>query len=514
MMPRKFLPHHHRLSRNLAFGEARAPRLFAFAAALLVSTTPLHAVTRSWSGATSTEWAINTNWLGGAVPATGDSVSIDTTSPNKTIFGSGASSVATITVGSAGVGVVTGDLTVTGGGQLTAAQVWAGQGTNAIGTVSVNNAALLNMSGNFYVADSGTGTLLISAAGNVKDADGYIGYSINSIGVANVTGANSSWVNGNLLSIGSSGIGILQVVAGGKVSDGTAYLGGSTALGSGGSVLVSDPGSSWGTLGELRVGDTGGASLDIKNAGVVTDDTGIVGYQSGSKGVATIDGAGSTWTSSSNLFIGQSGSGMVTISNGAVVQAASTSLAYGVGTPGTGQVIVDGAGSSLTQTNLVVGYDGAAQLIVRNGGSLSVTGTPLYLAANPASTGVLAIGAVRATRAQAPGTINASNIYFGGNSSGGNGFLLFNHTSTNYTFAQSIGSGSTPGTIETFAGTTSLTADSSAFTGKTLVVGGTLRVNGKLGTGQVAVTGGPLGGSGSIAGPVSVQSGGHLAPGN
>ncbi|HEV2434527.1 MAG TPA: autotransporter-associated beta strand repeat-containing protein [Verrucomicrobiae bacterium] len=51
------------------------------------------------------------------------------------------------------------------------------------------------------------------------------------------------------------------------------------------------------------------------------------------------------------------------------------------------------------------------------------------------------------------------------------------------------------------------------YTGATTVNGGTLLVNGSLGAGSVTVTSGRLGGSGTIAGPVTAQTGG-LAPGN
>jgi autotransporter-associated beta strand protein len=53
------------------------------------------------------------------------------------------------------------------------------------------------------------------------------------------------------------------------------------------------------------------------------------------------------------------------------------------------------------------------------------------------------------------------------------------------------------------------------FTGETLVSAGTLLVNGQLGTDAVTVASGALlGGTGIISGPVTVQSGGTLAPGH
>jgi autotransporter-associated beta strand protein len=63
------------------------------------------------------------------------------------------------------------------------------------------------------------------------------------------------------------------------------------------------------------------------------------------------------------------------------------------------------------------------------------------------------------------------------------------------------------------AGTLMLTG-TSTYTGGTTISGGRLAVNGALGNTAVTVADGELGGSGSIAGPVSVLSGGTLAPGN
>ena len=68
-----------------------------------------------------------------------------------------------------------------------------------------------------------------------------------------------------------------------------------------------------------------------------------------------------------------------------------------------------------------------------------------------------------------------------------------------------------PGGVEVDAGTTALTA-ASTYTGDTLLLGGTLLVNGSI-TSLVRIAGGKLGGSGSV-GAVTVETGGTLAPGN
>ena len=93
----------------------------------------------------------------------------------------------------------------------------------------------------------------------------------------------------------------------------------------------------------------------------------------------------------------------------------------------------------------------------------------------------------------------------------GTGAINFNHTATAYVFAPAI---SGPGSVNQLAGTTILTGDST-YTDPTTISGGVLRVNGSLGNTTVTVSsGGTLGGFGSIAGPVTVASGGIVAPGN
>ncbi|MDE1491234.1 autotransporter outer membrane beta-barrel domain-containing protein [Xenorhabdus bovienii] len=92
-----------------------------------------------------------------------------------------------------------------------------------------------------------------------------------------------------------------------------------------------------------------------------------------------------------------------------------------------------------------------------------------------------------------------------------NGILAFNLSDLN-TFESAI---SGNGLIEkTETGTTTLSADSSAFTGTTNVEGGMFSINGKLGdkTSKLTVKkGGAVSGTGTIGGTTTIKAGGHLA---
>ena len=136
-------------------------------------------------------------------------------------------------------------------------------------------------------------------------------------------------------------------------------------------------------------------------------------------------------------------------------------------------------------------------------------GSDHVLAVQAGSIGTLNIGAAVGQAATAPGTLSAASVNLGS----GNGQIVFNHTSANYTFAPVIiGSGAGTRTVRVEAGTTILTA-TSTYTGPTIINGGTLSVNGSIASSAVTVNaGGTLGGNGTVGN--TTINGGTLAPGN
>ncbi len=506
--------HHHPIYCRR---RSRLSRAALLAATLASCSATALAVTRDWIGSTSTDWATKDNWSGGSVPGANDDVTIDATAPYKTLLGGGTSSVGTITLGSAGKGVVGGDLTIDSSSHLAAAQIWIGEGQNASGAVTITNASQLALGlGNAYVGDSGTGTLNINKGASLLNGNGYIGESANSLGTVSVDGSGTSWSNNGRVQVGSAGQGYLGIAHGAVVTDSTAALGGSAALGSGGNVSVSDPGSQWVTTNTLTIGDAGGGGMAIDNRGLVSDNDGYLGYQSGSNGQAGVQ-SGGQWSSTGTLYIGFGGMGYLSLGGGGGASANSAYLAKGPGAA-VGTLLIDGAGSNFAvTTNLYVASlatSGLGILSVRNGGTLNVPGE-IDLGGGAGHATFLVGGGIHSP-AEGPGTVTTSKIVIGSNNNLGSNTLSFNHTGTNYTFAPILTtpSGGAGGLIMVSAGSTNLTADSSGYLGNTAISGGTLFVNGKLGTGQVTVSAGTLGGSGSIAGPVSVQSGGVVAPGN
>jgi T5SS/PEP-CTERM-associated repeat protein/autotransporter-associated beta strand protein len=307
------------------------------------------------------------------------------------------------------------------------------------------------------------------------------------------------------LYVGFTGHGTLNILNGGSVSSGMGII--AVDPGSTGAVTVNGAGSGWTTAGDLYVGNSGSATLTILNGGgVSTGGSSYLGIASGALGTATVDGAGSNWTISGNLGMGSQGSGTLTIRNGAAVSNVFGTLALQSGSTGT--ATVDGTGSTWTNSaDLHVGYAGTGTLTVSNGGSVSAPIT--FIAVQATSIGTLNIGAAVGQAATAPGTLSAASVRFGS----GNGQLVFNHTSANYTFAPVImGSGAGTRTVRVEAGTTILTA-TSTYTGPTVINGGTLSVNGSIASSAVTVNaGGTLGGNGTVGN--TTINGGALAPGN
>ncbi len=377
-----------------------------------------------------------------------------------------------------------------------------GSSTGTDGTVIVRGTgASWENSAELYVGDEGTGTLTIEDGGTAKDASAYIGHASGGTGTVTVIGTGSAWTTSDYLTIGYEGTGTLTIADGGSVSSDISYLG--DQFGSTGTATVSGAGSVWTNTADFYVGNIGAGTLTIADGGALSNTEGYIAFFSGSTGAVTVSGAGSKWTNSSLLGVGDGGDGALTISDGGAVSNTDGYVGHDSGSTGT--VAVSGAGSSWTNSSdLSIGDSGDGVLTIADGGTVDVD-RELYVAQYSGSTGTLNIGAAATDPAAAAGILDADTLTFGA----GTGTLVFNHTDTDYQFNTAI---SGNGTISHMAGITTLTKDSSGFTGTTTISDGTVLVDGTLG-GSVAVNGGTLGGSGTLDGSVSVTDG-TIAAGN
>lgn len=419
-------------------------------------------------------------------------------------WGNSGSGNCGVYVGADGEGVIN----VTAGGKVDGVlQFVLGQNFGpAKGTITIDGAGSSASSGGLIVGNgqNSTGVISITNGGVLSTTNGgTVGAGSGSTGTVTVDGAGSQWnsSNGNV-GIGNGGAGTLTITNGGVVSGSSGYVGAGAGASS---ASVSGVGSKWTSTGNLQIGAANATgTLTVSSGGLVTSGSATVGQGNNSIATVTVTGAGSKWTNTGNFSL--SGS---TNSNTAVNILAGGLLSNVAGDIQRGTLTVDGAGSSWTSTgNVRVGSSAVGNLIVSNGGAVNAGANTITLGQGSSSGGQLWIGSGSGQSAAAPGTVQASSIVLGA-ANGAQGFVIFKHTSSNYTFSTPM---SGPGVVQLFAGTTVLTG-ANTYTGVTLVSGtgvnpGVLVLNGSLAATAMTVNSdGTLTGSGSTAGTVAVSNG-------
>jgi T5SS/PEP-CTERM-associated repeat protein len=127
------------------------------------------------------------------------------------------------------------------------------------------------------------------------------------------------------------------------------------------------------------VGYSSWGSLTINEGSTLASSYGAVGYATGSTGIVTVDGVGSAWNNGNYyLYVGLNGAGNLKITNGGTVSSRYCYTGSKAGSTGT--MTVDGLGSTLSLTgsttggSLVVGEKGAGTLAVTNGATVQAPG--------------------------------------------------------------------------------------------------------------------------------------------
>jgi fibronectin-binding autotransporter adhesin len=373
---------------------ANAPRATVSLAVLLLAGTALAGMPLSgaraqqWTGAVSNDWNTAGNWSSNTVPIA--NVTIDTTTPNPTVL-SGTGNPDGLEIGHTS----TGALTVQAGGSL-----------------------------------QGSGELVL-------------GGGVGASGLLTVTGAGSNVATTGAVTVGKFGAGIVLLQNGGRLEAQTAVIG----VQGNGAVIVDGTNSLWTSTGDVTLGDGDGqTTLNIQNGGGFVAGRLFVGE---GDGPATVDitGAGSLLTSqlfvaaghnlvtvehggsanlSGLLVVGgyngnssQPGTGTLLISTGGAVSGAD-SADIGTDNPGlTGQVTVDGSGSSFQVTNVVnVGNGGGTGgLTVQNGAGAFADS--LVISATSGSSGTVTVSGANSvisvqTLSVAAGDAGSLSIISGG----------------------------------------------------------------------------------------------------
>ncbi|MGE8454285.1 MAG: hypothetical protein ACN6OP_27495, partial [Pseudomonadales bacterium] len=206
-------------------------------------------------------------------------------------------------------------------------------------TVPGTQASPWNMNGPLLVGNTGAGTLNVLSGGLVNSPDAYLGGVFGGAGVVSVTGPNARWeVSANSLStlnVGWSAAGTLTVASGGVVQSQRAVLG---EFDDGvGVVNITGAGSQWINNQLLYVGMSGEGRLNILDGGYVSTGSGSIGVVGG-KGDVTVRGANSRWLSGSPIQIGSFGTGSLTISDGGQVIAPGAVM--GTTASGIGKLVI------------------------------------------------------------------------------------------------------------------------------------------------------------------------------
>ncbi|HEY0946243.1 MAG TPA: PEP-CTERM sorting domain-containing protein [Opitutaceae bacterium] len=234
----------------------------------------------------------------------------------------------------------------------------------------------------------------VNVTGGATLAGGYIdlGGAPGSQGTINVDGAGSALTSTQNIAVGAGGVGVLNVTGGATVrTEGVgpeAIIFAGYGSGSSGAITVSGANSLLSAQTELLIGFNGSGTALVENGARIESRTNALtlGAWAGSSGTLTLTGGGTT----AGFDLGAVGGFVSVIGNGGsgtldVLDNASATFGRSINlgnlATGSGKLVVDGAGSTVTiandpaanrTANLNVGWVGTGEVEIRNGGSIYV----------------------------------------------------------------------------------------------------------------------------------------------
>jgi len=248
---------------------------------------------------------------------------------------------------------------VSGGGLFSVGgTLRVGAATGDAGLIQIQNGGTLHAAGPVAVGSAGQGTISVGDANSLLDATGASQFQV---------GANGGYGTVNVTAFSTASLGASALVGG------AGARGFINASGAGATVLANT--IAVGEAGQGSVTLDTGASLQVAGGG----PNGLsVGLDGTGNGTLSVSGAGSRITSAAPITVGNLGNGNLYVENGALLQANGTgqpgpgsTLSVGTGANATGYLEVNGAGSTLAAASgfLAVGDLGTGAFKVLDGGT-------------------------------------------------------------------------------------------------------------------------------------------------
>lgn len=420
----------------------------ALLAVSALSAIPQMAFAQTWTGATNSDWNINTNWSTGNVPnGVSQAALLGAGGANQPTL-SGASSAQDLSMEGTGntlqlngqtlaitevlalsVGTITGSGTVTvgtglyvSGGSITGGSTLNVSGTANLTGGSITGAAIINAN-SFSINSQST-----TAAGTTLNANGTFNLSNNTSVGANMTGVGATIINGTATLSG------LNTYSGTTTVTGTLRAGAADTFSSNSAHTVSTGGSllnlnnfnqtigSLAGAGNVTLGSAtltaGGNNSDTIFSGVVSGTGGLTKTGTGLmrlsgantySGATNVDvgnlqaGATNTFSSSSAHTVGASGAldlnnlnqtiGSLAGASGSIIALSSATLTTG------------GNNTSTTVAGVISGTGG---LTKQGTGTMTLSGANTYSGATNVNNGTLQAGASNTFSASSAHTVGAS----------------------------------------------------------------------------------------------------------
>ena len=443
-------------------------RLFALAAVLALTATPVPADTFNWTNtATSGNWTTASNWSNNLVPTNGpgDAVNLNANFTAKTTLTLDTSAVVGIMIYGDSSGSAALYLTNTGGSTLTfdnngSASTLTFQGGQA------NVYAPIRLANDLYMATP----VATYIYGDISSSSSGLKTITNSTtvtylaSISDGSGSVALYSKNGILTLNSSS----SFSGGVTVDRGSLTLGDSNALGT----------------GELLLTNVGTIALNVTTNMTVTNSIRL--------GAANVQGGTNTLT----------WSGPITqTANSTLNRAGTTEISgevYLSGSSGTGGTLALGGNGSIS--GVIANYNGvggtAGNITKAGTGTWTLSGNNTYSGGTLISAGTLRIGAGGTTGSVAGNITNNASLVL--------------DRSDAWTVTNVISG--TGAVTKSGAGTLTLTA-SNSYTGATTVSNGTLAVNGSIASATTVQDGATLAGSGSV-GSTIVNANATIAPGN